>query len=25
VKAWGGQPFPKDHYWEDAIQTKDKW
>jgi hypothetical protein len=25
VKAWGGQPFPKDHYWEDTIQTKDKW
>lgn len=25
VKAWGGQPFPKDHYWKDDIQTKDKW
>ena len=25
VKAWGGQPFPKDHRWEDTIQTKDKW
>ena len=25
VKAWGGQPFPKDHRWDDTIQTKDKW
>ena len=25
VKAWGGQPFPKDHRWEDTIHTKDKW
>lgn len=25
VKAWGGQPFPKDHHWSDDIQTKDKW
>ena len=25
VKAWGGQPFPKDHRWADKIQTKDKW
>lgn len=25
VKAWGGQPFPKDHRWDDDIQTKDKW
>jgi len=25
VKAWGGQPFPKDHRWSDEIQTKDKW
>ena len=25
VKAWGGQPFPKDHRWADTIQTKDKW
>lgn len=25
VKAWGGQPFPKDHLWEDKIQTKDKF
>lgn len=24
-KAWGGQPFPKDHHWKDDIQTKDKW
>lgn len=24
-KAWGGQPFPKDHRWEDKIQTKDKF
>ena len=25
VKAWNGQPFPKDHQWNDLIQTKDKW
>lgn len=25
VKAWGGQPFPKDHRWGDDIKTKDKW
>jgi hypothetical protein len=25
VKAWNGQPFPKDHRWGDDIQTKDKW
>lgn len=25
VKAWGGQPFPKDHNWPDQIQTKDKF
>ena len=25
VKAWGGQPFPKDHRWADEIQTKDRW
>lgn len=25
VKAWGGQPFPKDHQWKDEIQTKDKF
>ena len=25
VKAWSGQPFPKDHRWADDIQTKDKW
>jgi hypothetical protein len=24
-KAWGGQPFPKDHHWADEIQTRDKW
>ncbi len=22
-KAWGGQPFPKDHHWTDDISTKD--
>ena len=22
-KAWGGQPFPKDHHWGDQIQTRD--
>ncbi|UKK48470.1 DUF2264 domain-containing protein [Prevotella sp. E9-3] len=25
VKAWNGQPFPKDHRWADDIVTKDKW
>ena len=25
VKAWGGQPFPKDHRWSDDIHTRDKW
>jgi hypothetical protein len=25
VKAWGGKPFPKDHRWEDTIQTSDKF
>ena len=25
VKAWGGQPFPKDHRWADDIQTRDRW
>ncbi len=25
VKAWGGQPSPKDHRWADDIQTKDRW
>lgn len=25
VKAWGGQPFPKDHRWADSIKTADKW
>ena len=25
VKAWGGKPFPKDHRWEDNIQTSDKF
>ena len=25
VKAWGGQPFPKDHRWADDIVTKDKF
>lgn len=24
-KAWGGQPFPKDHVWHDQISTSDKW
>ena len=24
VKAWGGQPFPKDHRWGDDIHTRDK-
>ncbi len=22
VKAWSGQPFPKDHYWSDQVPTK---
>ncbi|MBM6993081.1 MAG: DUF2264 domain-containing protein [Prevotella sp.] len=25
VKAWGGQPFPKDHHWGDEIRTRDKF
>ncbi len=25
VKAWNGQPFPKDHRWADDIQTRDRW
>ncbi len=25
IKAWNGKPFPKDHRWDDDIQTKDKW
>ena len=25
VKAWNGQPFPKDHHWVDEIKTSDKW
>ena len=25
VKAWGGQPFPKDHRWADDPATPDKW
>jgi hypothetical protein len=25
VKAWGGQPFPKDHHWIDDIRTPDEW
>ena len=25
VKAWNGQPFPKDHRWSDDIHTRDKW
>ena len=25
VKAWGGQPFPKDHRWADDIRTRDRW
>ena len=24
VKAWGGQPFPKDHRWSDYIPPRDK-
>jgi hypothetical protein len=23
AKAWGGEPFPKDHVWRDEIQTRD--
>lgn len=23
AKAWGGQPFPKDHHWKDDIRTWD--
>ena len=23
AKAWGGQPFPKDHQWKDEITTRD--
>ncbi|MGN0058002.1 MAG: DUF2264 domain-containing protein [Phocaeicola plebeius] len=23
VRAWGGQPFPKDHAWKDSIRTWD--
>lgn len=25
AKAWGGQPFPKDHMWEDDTVIKDKY
>ena len=25
AKAWGGEPFPKDHLWTDDIKTRDKW
>ena len=25
IKAWGGQPFPKDHRWADDPKTPDKW
>ena len=25
VKAWNGQPFPKDHSWPDDIRTRDRW
>ncbi len=25
VKAWGGQPFPKDHRWADDPGIPDKW
>ncbi|MDE7347249.1 MAG: DUF2264 domain-containing protein [Muribaculaceae bacterium] len=24
-KAWGGQPFPKDHLWKDTITTSDRF
>ncbi|MDE6056437.1 MAG: DUF2264 domain-containing protein, partial [Muribaculaceae bacterium] len=24
-KAWGGQPFPKDHIWKDTIRTSDRY
>ena len=23
VKAWGGEPFPKDHHWDDGQGTRD--
>ncbi len=23
IKAWGGEPFPKDHHWGDGSPTKD--
>ncbi len=25
VKAWNGQPFPKDHRWVETIVTPDRW
>ena len=25
MKAWNGQPFPKDHQWRDEITTRDLW
>lgn len=25
VKAWNGQPFPKDHHWDDGAAIKDLW
>ena len=25
IKAWGGEPFPKDHRWADDNPIKDKW
>ncbi len=25
MKAWGGQPFPKDHQWKDDTKISDKW
>ena len=24
-KAWGSQPFPKDHIWKDTIRTSDRY
>ncbi|MDE6341088.1 MAG: DUF2264 domain-containing protein, partial [Muribaculaceae bacterium] len=24
-KAWGGEPFPKDHLWKDTIVTRDRY
>lgn len=24
-KAWGSQPFPKDHIWKDTITTRDRY